>query len=109
MPTDPSNLTLALLLTAAGAIAGAALVTGLVQLLKTIWPGELAGVWQIRAAFLIAALLTVAAYASGVQSGSITISFESLFAGLLAWYAIARLSKSIYDDAVAAPGSLRGP
>lgn len=105
MPTDPT-LTLALLLTAAGALAGATLVTGLVQLLATIWP-DLAGVWKLRAAFAFAALLTIAAYVSGVQSGALTVSLESLFAAGLAWYSIARLAKSIYDDATAAPGSLR--
>jgi hypothetical protein len=108
MPTDiPSTLTLAILLTAAGALAGATLVTGLVQLLKTIWPGDVPGVWQLRAAFALAAVLVILAYVSGVQTGAITVSPESLFGAVLAWYATARLAKSIYDDATAAPGSLR--
>lgn len=106
MPTDPT-LTLALLLTAAGALAGATLVTGLVQLVKTIWPGHLAGVWQLRWAFVFSAVLIGAAYASQVQTGALTVSLESLFAAVIAWYAVARLAKSIFDDATAAPGSLR--
>jgi hypothetical protein len=108
VPTDlPSNLNLALLLTAAGATAGAALVTGVVQLLKSVWPGQgLSGKGQLRLAFFLAAVLTLMAYASGVQGGQITVSLPTVFALFLAWYAIARLSKTIYDDATHQPGSL---
>ncbi len=106
MPTD-TGLTLALILTAAGATAAAALVTGLVQLLKTVWPGTISGVWQLRSAFVIAALIVGAAYVSAIQAGSLTVSLESVFAIVLAWFAVARLAKSIFDDATAAPGSLR--
>lgn len=108
MPTDvPANLTLALLLTAAGVTIAAGLVAGIVQLIKSIWPGDIAGIWQLRTAFVVAAVLTGLAYASGVQSGAITISIESLFAAGLAWYGIARGAKAIFDDLTAAPGSLR--
>lgn len=108
MPTDiPGNLTLALLLTAAGVTIAAGLVAGIVQLIKAVWPGDVPGVWQLRTAFIVAAILTGLAYASGVQSGAITISIESLFAVALAWYGIARGAKAIFDDLTAAPGSLR--
>ena len=108
MPTDlPANINLALFLTAAGATAGAALVTGVVQLLKSVWPGDgLSGIGQLRLAFILAAVLTLAAYASGVQAGQITVSLPTVFTLFLAWYAIARLSKTIYDDATRQPGSL---
>ena len=89
--SNDQGLTLALLLTAGGAVAGAAFVTGLVQLLKNIMP--LPG-GPLRWAFGFAAVLVVAAYASGVQSGAITVSLESLFALLLAWYALVRYNET---------------
>lgn len=107
MPTD-STLTLTLILTAAGAVLGAGLVTGFVQILKTVFADLVTGREQ-RFAFFGSALLVIAAFASGVQDGSLTVTGASLFAALLAWYGIARIALGIHDDVTGArPTSLRG-
>lgn len=106
MPTDvdPNTLTLAMVLTAGGAPVVATLITGLVQLAKTLfgerWPG--AGASR-GLAFALSLVFVVWAYA-GVP---VPVTAVSLFAGLLAWYGIARLAMAVYDDLTARPGSLR--
>lgn len=107
MPDDPT-LTLALVLTAAGATASAALVSGLVQLLKQIAP--LSGREKL-AAFVLSAALVILAMAAGIQAGTLTLSIATGFGGFLAWYGIARLSMAVYDDVSGTdtPGSLRTP
>lgn len=107
MPTDVNSFTLALVLTAAGATAAAALVSGLVQLFKTLLPGLSDGKERV-AAFILSALLVVVAVASGVQDGTITINIAALFAAFLAWYGIARLSMAVFADASGEPNGLRG-
>lgn len=98
MPTDQS-LTLTAVLTAGGAVAAAAFVTGFVEVIKRLAPVFPNRDWEFRLAALLSALLVVAAYASGVQAGSLVITPETAFAGLLAWYGIAKLSAAIYDEA----------
>ena len=107
MPTDVPSLTLALILTAGGAVAAAALVTGLVQVVKAALPIVVSRAWEYRAALVLSALLVVVAMYSQIQAGALQLTLESGFAGILAWYGIARLAKAIYDDASGAPGSLR--
>lgn len=107
MPTDADSLTLALVLTAAGATVAAALVTGLVQLFKTLAPALSSGKERF-AAFILSALLVIVAVASGVQEGAITLSIASLFSAFIAWYGIARLSMAVFADASGEPNGLRG-
>ena len=108
MPTDTDTITLALVLTAAGATVAAALVTGLVQLFKTVMPG-LSGGKERLAAFFLSAVLVILSVASGVQDKTITINIASVFAAFVAWYGIARLSMAVYADAAGETNSLRGP
>lgn len=101
------DLTLAVVLTAGGAVAASAFITGFVQILKKL-PG-LGSFFdngkESLAAFVLSALLVATAFASTVTDKSATAAF----AAVLAWYGIARLSMGIYDDATAKPGSLTGP
>lgn len=106
MPSD-ETLTLALILTAGGAVVASALVTGLVQLLKQL--GSLLNGRERLAAFILSAILVVIAFVSGVNDGTLTLSLPTGFAAFLAWYGIARLSMAVYADATGEPNSLRGP
>ncbi len=107
MPTNAEGLTLALILTAGGSVAAAALVTGLVQLLKAALPIMVSRAWEFRAALVASGVLVITATVSQVQAGALQLTLESGFAAVLAWYAIARLAKAFYDDATGAEGSLR--
>jgi hypothetical protein len=107
MPSDETQLTLALILTAGGAVAASALVTGLVQLLKQL--GSLLDGKERIVAFILSAVLVVIAFAAGVADNTLTISIGSVFAAFLAWYGIARLSMANYADVTKEPNSLRGP
>lgn len=101
------DLTLDLVLTAGGAVASSALITGLIQLLKKL-PGLgdfLDGGRESLAAFLFSAALVATAFAATATTKDIAHGFGAV----LAWYGIARLSMGIYDDATKQPGSLTAP
>ena len=107
MPSDETTLTLALVLTAGGAVVASALITGLVQLLKQL--GNFLDGRERMTAFFLSALLVIIAFSAGVQDKSLTISAQAIFAAFLAWYGIARLSMAVYADATKEVNSLRGP
>lgn len=89
------DLTLAAVLTIAGAVTSAALISGLIAMLKNLRGlGKLLDAGnEPWAAFILSALLVIAAY---VTYGDRTPA--GMFAGFLAWYAIARLSMGLHDD-----------
>jgi hypothetical protein len=97
------ELTLELVLTAGGAVASSALITGLIQLVKQL-PGVGSaldnGNEKLAAFGLSAALVVFASVATGFVS-----DLASGFLAFLAWYAIARLSMAVYDDVTRAPNS----
>lgn len=98
------ELNLAIVLTAAGAVASSALVTGLIQLVKQlprIGPVLDNGNEKWAAFGLSAALVTFAALASGFVTDATTA-----FAAFLSWYGIATLSMGIYDDATAVKATI---
>jgi hypothetical protein len=105
MPEDPNALTLALILTAAGVTPAAALVTGLVSLVKTLIPGDVTAQASRIAAFVLSAGLVVLAYVAT----AVEVSIATGFGAFLAWYAIARLAIATYDDVTSKPNSLTGP
>lgn len=98
------ELTLAIVLTAGGAVASSALITGLIQLLKQL-PGVgtfLGNGNEKWAAFILSgALVSLAAVATGAVT-----DLATGFGAFLAFYGIARLSMSIYDDVTRAPNSI---
>lgn len=102
---NDASLTLALVLTAAGATASAALVSGLVQMIKQV---GLVGHERLMA-FILSAAIVIIAEASGLADGTLTLSIPNLFGAFLAWYGIARISMAVYDDISGneKPGSLR--
>lgn len=99
---EGTDLTLALVLTAGGAVASAALVSGVIELLKQLIEFGAQGARLL--AFGLSAALVVVAYIGT----AVPLDVANGFAGFLAWYGIARLSMAVYDDAKARPGGLRG-
>lgn len=98
MPTDLDQLTLAMALTAAGAVVMAGFITGIIEVLsRTVGPirGHEQGL-----ALILAAIVVVAAIADAVGTGAVTLGLPSIFAGILAWYGIARASMAIHDDVI---------
>jgi len=93
---------LAAVLTVAGVAASAAIITGLIQLLKSVIPAIDNGK-EKPVALVLAAILVVLAV---VDAGVFTLPF--LFAAFLAWLSIAKLSTGIYDEVTGQPGSFRG-
>ena len=107
MPSDETTLTLALVLTAGGAVAASALVTGLVQLVKQL--GPMIDGKERLVAFVLSAVLVLIAVAAGTSDGTLTLNIATGFAAFLAWYGIARLSMANYADISKEPNGLRGP
>jgi hypothetical protein len=106
MPTDETTLTLAIVLTAGGAVLASGLITGLVQILKQL--GSFLNGRERLTAFTLSAVLVVVAFAAGVSDGTLTVNLASGFAAFLAWYGIARLSMANWADVTGEPNSLRG-
>ena len=88
------DLTLAVVLTAAGATASAALITGLIALLKQV---AVVGPWiqadrEPTLAFVLSAVLvTVAVLSVGVFTPA------ALFGAFLAWFGIAQIAMGVHD------------
>ena len=102
---DAGALTLAAILTTAGATSTAALITGLIAMLKTLRIPGVDGN-EPRVAALIALVLVVLALVAAVTSGTLLLDLPTLFAGFTAWYSLTRLSMSIHDDVAQEPRSL---
>ena len=88
------DLTFAIVLTAAGATASAALITGLIAMLKqlvSIGPWIKADREPTIAFVLSAVLVTLAVATVGV------ITPASIFAGFLAWFGIAQIAMGVHD------------
>jgi hypothetical protein len=88
------DLTLAVVLTAAGATASAALITGLIAIAKQL---VVVGPWinadrEPTVAFALSALLvTVALLSVGVLTPA------ALFGAFLAWFGIAQIAMGVHD------------
>lgn len=96
------ELDLASILTVPGAAAAAAVVTTVIQLVKTALPAIDAG-WEKAAALLLSAgLVAIALVDGGVYD------LPTLFTGFLAWLGIAKLATGIYDEFTRQPGSFTG-
>ena len=101
MPTEVNALTLAAVLTAAGAVGAATLITGIISQLKRLpgWGAILDRGNEPTAVLALSALLVVAAYVSTLG----TVSAEGVFAAVVAWYGIAELAMAIHDRASRPP------
>ena len=104
MDIDLETLTLAALLTTAGALGLATIVTGLTAVLGRLFTIEGHEV-QVAAilTFVFVLLLTV----QTLVSGTMVLGIPLVLAAVLAWYSVTRLAMSIHDDAANKPRSFR--
>lgn len=105
------DLTLAIILTAGGATAAAALVKGLISMFKylpAVGPAITTHALEPVLAFILSAVLVVVSAASALAADPTVASWEFYFGAFLAWYGIARLSMAIHDDLAQNPNSLTG-
>lgn len=79
-------------LTIEGVAASAALVTGLIQLIKTALPKVDAG-YEGIAALVLSALLVIVAF---IDQNTFTL--QAGFVAFVAWLSIAKLATGIYDE-----------
>lgn len=106
MDIDLQSITLAALLTTAGSTSAAALITGLVAVLGSLAPG-LVGGHEKQAAAILAALLVMLCAVQAVVTDTVAVNVTLILAVVFGWYAITRLSMSIYDDVANKRASLR--
>jgi hypothetical protein len=93
---DPEQITLGLVLTTGGAAIFAALITGIVEIFsRTI--SAIQGHEQ-GLVLVLAGVAVVAAIAEAVNQGVLQMGIGTVFAGILAWYGVARISMGIHDD-----------
>ena len=104
MDIDLSTLTLAALLTTAGATTLAAVVTGLVSVLGRLF--ILTG-HEAQAAAVITFVFVLLLAVQAVISGAMVVGVPLVLATILGWYAVTRLAMAIHDDITSKPASLR--
>ncbi len=79
------ELTLAMVLTAAGAAVAGGLVAGIVQVLKPLLPSA----WQHgRAPMLLAALGALVLTALAVSAAGLPLDANGIFVAILTWYGV---------------------
>jgi len=105
------DLTLAVALTAGGAVGFAGLIKGLISLFKVL-PGVGGAITTKQLEPVIALALSAAvvifAAVNAVTLDPTVAGPEFYFGAFLAWYGIARLSMAIHDDIAQNPNSLTG-
>jgi len=104
MDIDLNTLTLAALLTTAGALGLATIVVGIVAVIGRLF--VLDGNESKAAAVLTFAFVLLLAV-QAVISDTMTLGIPLVLAAVLAWYSVTRLAMSIHDDAANKPRSLR--
>lgn len=104
------EITPADVLTPAGFVTTAAIVTGLVEVLVRL-VGFIRG-YEQQAAAVLAAVFVVAAVAVQVSEAppaDVGAYVGTFFTAVLAWYGILRIAMGIHDDVAQKPNSLTGP
>jgi hypothetical protein len=99
------EVSLADVLTLAGAAIAAPLVTGLVEVLKRSAPKFVSGNEQAMA-LAASMVLVIAASVDRHQTAGVT-TLNDVFVSFVAWLAIAKLATAVHDEVTAAPGSFR--
>jgi hypothetical protein len=98
------EITLADVLTLGGAAASSALVTGFVQVAKTVLTIIATRGWEQALALTTSLVIVVVAF---VDQNTYTLN--AAFLAFVAWLMIAKLSMGIYDEVTRKPGSVLGP
>ena len=95
MELDPSTITFASLLTPEGIVAGAALITAMVALIKAVFPVVEARVSGALLAFVLSAILyALAASATGARD------LDAFLAVVVAWVSCATSAVGIHSATV---------
>jgi hypothetical protein len=105
------DLTLAMILTAGGAVAAAGFIKGLISMMKTLPAiGDMmqAAKAEPLAAFILSGVLVILADINAVLEDPTLNNVPFHFAAFVAWYGIARLSMAIHDDLAGNANSLTG-
>lgn len=103
------ELDLPAILTLAGAVPAAALVTGLVEILKKLVPPIATRNLESQVAAILAAGFVVLGMTTYDFSAGVAALAGGVFVAVTAWYGIMRLSMAIHDDVTQKPDSLTGP
>lgn len=103
VPLD-SGLQLRDVLTITGAVAAAAIITGTIQVLKSVIKVIAVNHWEQALALGLSALLVILAFADQA-----TFTLPAGFEAFLAWLAIAKGATSIYDELAQKPGAFTSP
>ena len=98
------NLQLSDVLTVAGAVGTAGLITGLVEVLKKLLPIIGERKLEPAAAIIASAVLVVGAFVD-----QHTYTLDAAFVAFIAWLAIAKLATGIHDEITAAPTAIFNP
>lgn len=93
------DLTLVAILTTAGSVTAAALITGVIGVLKNLPQiGPIIDAdREPLLAFVLSALLVVLAVINAVSQGA-TLTLEFGLSAFLAWYGIARIAMGVHTD-----------
>lgn len=98
------DITLADVLTLGGAVGAAAIITGLIEVLKKPFKIIVARSWEQALALLFSLILVTAAF---LDQGRYTL--PDAFLAFVAWLTIAKLATGIYDEVTRAPSALIAP
>lgn len=104
MDIDLEALTLAALLTTVGATTMAAIITGIVQVLKGLIPAVAGN--EARTAALLAAVIVVLLAVQAVTSGVAVVGVPLILAIAFGWYGTTRIAMALHDDITRSPRSL---
>lgn len=104
MEINLETLTLAALLTTAGATSLAAVITGIVAVLGRLF--TIAGS-EAKVAAVLALGFVLLLAVQAVTSGAMVVGVPLVLACVIGWYSVTRLSMAIHDDLAAKPRSLR--
>lgn len=95
------EIELSSILTVTGAAASAALITTLIEVLKTAFHSAISGHEQALALLFSLVFVSVAFVDAAVYT------LPAIFTAFVAWLMIAKVATGIHDEVTAAPGSFR--
>lgn len=104
-PVDPGAIALVAVLTTAGSVSFAALITGVIAVLKSLRIPYIVGN-EPRVAALLSLVFVALGYAQAVQTHVVQLDLQGVFVAFTAWYALARLAMGIHDDITGSDRSL---
>jgi hypothetical protein len=102
---DPQDLLIVGVLTTAGTVSFAPLLTGFIAVLKGLNVPGISGN-EPRVATILGGIIVVLALVQVTSDGTMPLSIQTLYVGFTSWYALTRLAMGIHDDVSGSPRSL---